>query len=408
MDGSKKEMKVIVIGGGASGLVSAIVAKRNGHEVIILERNEVLGKKILLTGNGRCNYWNELQGEKYYHSSNEEQLHRFFSLSNLDEVSSFFSSIGIVPKKKNGCYYPSSNQSSTIRDALEAEVKHLKIEVVLSTFVEKIEKQKEKFIVTTENKSYVSDAIILATGSKAYPKTGSDGNGYLLAESLGHTIIPVLPSLASLKGRDTFYSKWNGVRTDATLTLVEDGEVVKQETGEIQLTDYGISGICTFNLSGRVLKGLEQGRKEEIRINFLPWLEENTYLWLEERNEQLKGRTIRELLEGVLNKKLVAVLLKCASLGEGNKYFSRLSIAEKRELAHVLESFSFFPVGNGSTSFQVCSGGVSLSEVSVSTMESKLVSRLYFTGELLDVDGDCGGYNLGFSWLSGLIAGRLK
>lgn len=402
-------MKVIVVGGGSSGLVSAIIAKRCGHSVTILERNETLGKKILMTGNGRCNYWNIDQDNSHYHSSNEKELNTFLDTFDKKEVLSFFESIGIKEKIKNGCFYPSSNQALTMKEALECEIRLLGIKVYTSCMVEKIEKKDSKFTVTTSLGTFSSDAIILTTGSFSYPKTGSDGNGYHLAEKLGHSIIKVLPSLVSLKGNDDFYFKWNGIRTDVVLSLYEDGTFIKKEMGEIQLTDYGISGICTFNLSGMVVKGLDQGKQEEIRINFVPWLEENTLSWLEKRNELLKGRTVRELLEGVLNKKLVAVLLKCASLHEGNKYFSSLSIGEKREIAHVLESFSFYPSGASSIySGQVCSGGVPLNEVNLSTMESKRVKGLYFAGEILDADGDCGGYNLGFAWMSSLVAGKVK
>lgn len=402
--------KVIVIGGGASGLVAAIVASRNHNEVTILERNDSLGKKILVTGNGKCNYWNEDQSLEHYHSSNEEFIEQIITQVNQEKVLDFFEKIGIVPKLKNGYYYPYSNQAVSVKAALINEIESLNIKVVLNSYVEKLENINNKFNVYVGGEKYVSDAVILATGSKAASKTGSDGNGYNILKRLGHSLKPVLPSLTQLYGNESYYKNWNGIRLDAKLDLYENDKLIRTESGELHLTDYGISGICTFNLSGYVAKGLNENKKEYIKINFVPFINvsnvDEFITWLDERNKKLKNRTIDQLFDGFIHYKLVFLFLKLAHI-DNNLHWDNLDFNKKREFATLFIEYKFDIVKTSDFDrAQVCSGGVTLNEINPKTMESLKLKKLYITGEILDVDGDCGGYNLGFAWISGILAGE--
>lgn len=401
--------KIIIVGGGASGLIAALFAKNTTNEVIILERNNICGKKILVTGNGRCNYWNEDQNLKHYHSSNKNFLSEILTESNKKQILSFFASIGIVPKIKNGYYYPFSNQATSIKNALILESIKRNIKVINNCLVTSVQKQKNRFIITTDTEKIVADKVIIATGSKASPKTGSDGMGYDFLAKFNHTIITPLPALVQLKTTGTYLKQWAGVRADVTLSLYENNNFIKEEHGELQLTDYGISGICTFNLSGHIARGLYNNKEEVIKINFLsflPYTKKEQYLsWLEERNKLVKNRTIKELLEGILNNKLIDVILNQSKIA-ANTGFNDISSSLKEKLIDNLISFKVTVIGTNSyEQAQVCSGGVSFTEIDTKTMQSKIVKNLYLVGEILDVDGDCGGYNLSFAWISGMLAG---
>lgn len=395
--------KIMVVGGGAAGMVAAILASKKNNDVTIIERNNVAGKKILVTGNGRCNYWNSDQDIMHYHSSNSEFLSKVINKNNEDAVLRFFDLIGIIPKIKDGYYYPYSNLAASMQYALlkECEVNHVKF--LYNTLVTKIEKKESQFII---NDSMYCDKVILATGSKACPKTGSDGSGYDLAKMLGHTIIDVHPSLVQLRGNESYFKLWNGIRVNASVSIYVDKQFVKKEIGELQLTDYGISGICVFNLSRYASIGLSNNKCVDVMINFVPWFQEKSLVeWLCIRNGNMKNRNIYELLEGFLNYKLVAVILKKSCIDKDKKWHE-LTEKEKNHLVSNIQAFTLNIIATNSfDKAQVCSGGVSLNEINVETMESKIVDNLYIIGELLDVDGDCGGYNLGFAWMSGMIAG---
>ena len=398
-------MKIIVVGGGCSGVVAAINAKNKDNEVVILERNNTLLKKLLLTGNGRCNYFNETYSIDNYHSNNIDLVNDFISDKNITMSKEFFDNLGIVPKIKNGYYYPYSNQAVSIKDILVNEVNRLGIKVIYDTYVEDIEKE-DKFIIKTNNEEYICDKLILSTGSFAYPKTGSDGIGYSILEKLGHTIIKPVPALVQLNANSKYLKDWDGVRSDVYLELFEDGEYLTKEEGEIQFTNYGISGICTFNLSHFISRGLEENKKYVVKINFVPFIKTLISPWLYEYANKNKEKDIYELLEGFLNKKLIPIILKESNIKSSKKY-DELTKEEKIKLINSLRHFKVeITSTKGFDSSQVCNGGVSLDEININTMESKIVKDLYIIGELLDINGNCGGYNLTECWISGILSGK--
>jgi len=387
--------RVVIIGAGASGVIASIFASKN-NEVIILEKNSTPLKKLLLTGNGKCNYFNENQD-----ISNLDLVEKIITDNNIKNVLEFFDRIGIVPKIKNGYYYPCSNLSNSVKEALLKEAVLSNVKIKTDYCVKDIKKIDNKFII---NNDISCDYLVLSTGSKAYPKTGSDGFGFEILKNFGHNIIKPLPALTSLIGDKSYFKDWAGIRIDAKVSLYENNKFIKSEIGELQLTKDGLSGICIFNLSGRLKRGLEYGNKEDIIINFLPFINDiETYL--NDRNKLVKNRNIIELLEGLINYKLVKIILKESNINE-NKYYDELSDKEKEILFNNLVNFKVRIIDtNDFSNSQVCSGGLSLKEINIKTMESSIVDGLFIIGELLDIDGICGGYNLTIAWITGILAG---
>ena len=386
-------IKVGIIGGGYSGVISAIYASKNS-EVTILERNPSLLKKLLLTGNGRCNYFNEDMSLDKFHSSNESYIKEILTKENIKEVVDFYYRLGLFSKVKNGYYYPYSNHASSVRDLLIGKLKELNVNIKTDYLVNKIEKYNDKFIINDELEF---DKIIIGTGGMAYPKTGSDGIGYELLKDFNHNITKLSPSLVQIKSNNKYLKELSGIRCESKLTLFKNNEIVKKEIGELQFTDYGISGICTFNLSSRLD---DKNDNQYILINFMPISIKDFDLFMKS-----SSNTIFERLEGFLNYKLVKVLLKISSISEDKKY-SEITNKQKEDLINNLFNYRVNIIGTKSfDNSQVTKGGLDLNEINPLTMESKKVKGLYVVGEILDLDGDCGGYNLTIAFVTGLIAG---
>jgi len=399
-------MRIIIIGGGPSGVVAALNAKNEQNEVIILERNDKLLKKLLLTGNGRCNYFNENFSLSDYDSYDESKIEQIITEKNIWNTRLFFEQLGIVPKIKNGYYYPYTNQASTIRNMLIHELNNKNISIFYNTYVSNIEKRDGRFFIQTNNREFYADRVVIATGSFAYPSTGCDGSGYSILKKFGHSVIPPLPALVQLKSNFPYAKEWDGIRSEVRVDLYENDKYVDSELGEIQLTNFGISGICVFNLSNRVTRGIFNHKKEVIKINFVPFIEALITPWMERYSKKQSTKNIQLLLEGFINQKLVPIILKCADI-DGSKFYSDLSTEERKTLCNYLTQFPVEITGTkGYDNCQICNGGVRLSEIDLETMESYLVRGLYITGELLDLNGKCGGYNLTTCWISGLLAGN--
>lgn len=384
-------MKIIIIGSGASGLAAGISLLRCGYDVTILERNNISGKKLLLTGAGRCNFFNSDQNIVHYHSSDKDILAKIITSNNIHLVEDFITSLGIIPKVKDGYYYPFANQAYNMKELLERTYLDLGGKIKYNYLVEKIEKKNSLFLI---NDNISCDKLILATGSKAYKMTGSDGIGYQLAKKFNHHIVKVLPSLTSLITREKTNLK--GVRVDAKVTLYEDGVKVREELGQVQFTDYGLSGICIFNLSYYAVKGLNKNKKEVITIDLMPFMDKVSF----------KNKKVYDLLLGFLPNKMIDYILKILDISK-DVYYEDLSNDKKQELTKILKEMEFNITSYKEFDFsQVCSGGVSLREINPLTMESIFVKNLYIIGELLDVNGDCGGYNLTFAFLTGILTSR--
>lgn len=405
---------VAVIGGGASGMMAAIEAARTGARVLLIERNPGPGKKLATTGNGRCNYTNldmvNLSGGKY-RGENPDFVKPALESFPPEKTIEWFREIGIEPKYRGTYVYPNSDQALSVVTALFDEVKNSGAEVIFDTLIRKVRVAEGGFLLDIEGSDTVVRAkkLIIATGSRAVPKTGSTGDGYVWAKSLGHTLVPQVPALTGVKCKGNGYKNMAGVRTDAKLTLKIDGDIVTEEEGELQLTDYGISGIPVFQISRYAAYGLRDGKEVSVYINFLPNIpdkKEEIYEFFKRRADRLQHKEMGSFFTGLLNEKLGNVLLELSNI-ERKLPVSAVSEKQLKALGSVsccfkAECEEVNPFQNA----QCAAGGINTSEVNPDTMESKLVKGLYFAGEILDIDGICGGYNLQWAWSSGYMAGR--
>ena len=448
--------RVAIVGGGASGMAAAIsfarfcrekgVSLTDGSvEAVLYDANGELGKKLLLTGNGKCNFSNENLHSKFYFTDCDREdffpawIKTFLGKYETNPVQDFLREFGIVSRSVNGCLYPASGQASTVRDALSRAVTQYGVKVVMDTKVNRIVPKEtaaegfdleiQKFAKkTTEH----FDTVILAAGSCAYPKTGSDGSGYMMAQSLGLQVNSWHPSLCPvLCGReeDSWILKaWNGVRNKGTVYLFKPAEkkmhLLGLACGEIQLTDYGLSGIPVFQVSRYVSAEFpvkrrkeEENTKKHYLIAMIDWYPE---MELPALMEHLRSFAVRErennsfpesyltaadVMNGLVNNKLSAVLLKKAKI-DPKKRVIDLNPEELAKFAEAVKAFDIVVTGSkGYDMSQVCAGGADLYGVNPVTMESQ-VTGVYLTGEMIDLDGWCGGYNLHAAFLSGMRAGK--
>lgn len=398
--------KVLVIGGGASGLMASITAARQGAKVTLLEKNRQTGKKLLVTGNGRCNFTNRNQELSYYRSENQEFVKEALKAFSADQTVRFFEKLGILVKDCGGYLYPNSGQAASVAEVLRLETQRLQIKTACNTEVLSVEKKDGLFYVKTEGWTYTSDAVILACGSMAASGTGSTGDGYRFAESLGHRVIRPLPALTGLCASQKDCQKLSGVRMEAKVTLQIDGAVCIEEQGEVQFASYGLSGIPVFQVSRYASRALEEGKACEICLDLCPaYKEEKMIELLAERAEGTGNRSGTDVLLGMFPEKLSKVLLERAGIS-GKKKRKDWTQTEMQSLVRQIKSMRFtITKCRGYDQAQVCTGGVPLSQLKGISMESALVPGLYFAGELLDVDGACGGYNLQWAWTSGFLAG---
>lgn len=398
---------VAVIGGGAAGMMAAITAAREGVKVTILEHKDRIGKKILSTGNGRCNFTNTYQTPACYRSDNRDFAWNIIQKFNVEKTISFFKELGIYPKDRNGYLYPYSDQAAAILEVLQIEIAKLNICVMTEINVLDIQPVKRGIRVTTDKKTITVDSVILACGSKAAPVTGSDGSGYQLAKLLGHRIVPVLPALVQLRCAEKFYKSISGVRVQGTVEIYADDISLASDTGEIQLTNYGISGIPVFQVSRYVAKAIYQKQSVTAVLNFMPDMNKDEFLsFLQERITLCPHKTLDEFFTGIFPKKLCELWIRLSRLPKemrvsdlSGEQLEKLVLLIQHLRTHITETNAFEQA-------QICCGGVDTTEMNPDTLESNYVQGIYFAGELLDVDGICGGYNLQWAWSSGFVAGK--
>ena len=385
--------KVVTIGGGASGMMAAIKAARTGAAVTLLEHNEKPGKKILATGNGRCNLTNLVQEPSRYRSSQPDFPWKIITQYPLEDTLAFFSELGIYTKDRNGWVYPYSDQAAGVAQVLELEARHQKVKIKTTEEVTDILREDGQYLVKTATWQYPCDSVIISCGSSASNVEGSSTTGYELAEKMGHTVVKPLPSLCGIRGKDNYYAKWAGSRMDGRITLEIDGETVGEEQGEILFTEYGISGIGVFQLSRYAVRGTDEGKIATYHLDLMPQLtKEELVKLLLDRQQAGSYKNPQELLIGLLPRKMIDVLVK--------KTYEPEKIAERLKDWQVPVKGAY-----ALQQAQICSGGVDPRELT-EQLESRLHPGIYFTGEVIDVDGPCGGYNLQWAWSSGAVAGR--
>lgn len=384
-------MRIAIIGAGPAGLAAAKKHQKKMSLWYLMEIMMVV-KKLLLTGSGRCNIGNVNNDLSKYHSSNKELIKKIINDKNFDKVNNFFKEIGLVLKDKNDYLYPYSEKSSSVLSCLKNS---LDVDFRFNTYVENIKRKDNKFIINGE----VFDKVIITTGGLSYPKTGSTGEGFHLAKAFGHKVTNLNPSLMALETNTGLEKEWSGTRCEVNVSSYIVGRKIKEEHGELQLTSFGLSGICIFNLSRDIRLALNEEKSCEVKLNFCPWTDD-----LSKYMEENKDKYLTNICDGFLDYKLTNLFLKYLKIRD--KKWCELKIDEKNKFIDTLTNFKVsIEDTKGYLDAQVTSGGVSLEEINLETMESKLVKNLYFAGEILDLDGDCGGYNLTISFITGLVAG---
>ena len=402
-----KQKRVIIIGGGASGMVAAIIAAREGAAVTLIEQKERLGKKILSTGNGRCNFTNSKMTTACFRGDDISIVDGVLSQFSHMDTLKFFQELGMLYKERQGYFYPLSDQATTVCDVLIMEIERLGVEVFTEEKVVDVRKNDLEFLVKTTNHKFTGDALILATGGKVAPALGSDGSGYDLARSFGHHLSPIVPALVQLHAKSSVFKKVAGVRTQAKVTLYVDGQYTAEDTGELQLTDYGISGIPVFQVSRYAAKGLYGKQEVTAELDFLPEMTEVEFEdFFAQRMVSQGIQKAADFLVGMFHQKLITMFLSIAKISPDIS----MRDVEKKQLSILKKLCKHFKVEiyktNDFTQAQICAGGVKTKELHPNTLESIYVKSLYMTGELLDVDGICGGYNLQWAWATGYIAGK--
>ena len=398
--------EIAVIGGGASGLMAAITAKKSGKEVIILERKDRILKKVLITGNGRCNITNVNANISNYFGKNISSVENILNRFTPQDTMDFFNELGIVCNEENrGKVYPLSGQASSVVDALRFEAEKLGIKIETEFYVRKIEKDGFKFKIYSEDKKKIeAGRVILAAGGQSYPELGSNGSGFELAKELGHSVTKLSPSIVQLKTEKNQVKGLQGIKTDVAVTAYGDNKKICTYDGELLFTDYGISGNVVFNISFV----MPLYKNVEFEIDFMEKFDYNElYEMLKERKRILSHLTMENYFNGMINKKLGQFLSKVSGIEKLSKPVKDLNDSEIRKLCTVLKKYRIKILDTtGFRNAQVTAGGVSLDEVNSETLESRIVKGLYFSGEVLDVYGECGGFNLQWAWASGYIAGK--
>lgn len=398
--------KTAVIGGGASGMMAAITAARQGAEVTVYEAKEKTGKKILATGNGKCNFTNLVQDDACYRGTDASFSRQIRQAFTVEDTLRFFQDIGIEPKSRNGYVYPNSEQAASVAEALQMELRARQVKIKHEPVVS-IKNGENIFLVKTERDRQEYETVVLCCGSCAGMNKPEEFSGYRLAEQLGHHITPLFPALVQLRCKEKWLKTTAGVRTEGVIRMFADGKQVAEEKGELLFTDYGLSGIPVFQISRFAGEALYLNKKVSCTLDLLPAyslveLEKLLYT----RLEKLKKRTAEEMLTGLANHKLNYILLKEAGINPVADSKTAFSDEKIKQLAKAYKQLTCQVTAlNPFANAQVCAGGVDTSEINNKTMESLLVSGLFFAGELVDVDGTCGGYNLQWAWSSGYVAG---
>ncbi len=392
----QKTYKVVIVGGGAAGLTCAIEllsgnTTLNGNDILVIERNDRVGKKLVATGNGQGNLSNSNFSVDFYNGE-KGFLRAFINQAEEIRITDYLENLGIpLTTAKDGKIYPLSKQANAVLDVMRAFLSSKKCEIITEVKIEKIKKQGDIFVLNSIDKQFFANSVVIATGGKSAKQFGTDGSSYVLAQNFGHKLTALYPSLVQLKTDLTLVRGLKGLKETVRLTAYDGNQQLKSAVGELLFTEYGVSGNAVFQISG----SLTDAKHPKIKVEFLPDLTlEEVENMLEKR--ECTGYLNGELyLAGVINKRIGQAVVKTA---ENNG---------AKAVAKALKNFVLTVVGDlGFNYSQVTKGGIETTQVNPFTMESKLARNLYLVGEILDVDGDCGGYNLTFAFVSGISSAR--
>jgi len=398
---------MIIIGAGAAGLMAAIVSTRAGKSVLLLEQNNKIGKKILVSGNGKCNITNKYIDLNRFHSQNPDFVAEVLEGYDFAVVEKFFTSLGLVLiEDKEGKMFPMSLQASSVVSHLEYEAKKLGVEILCDCAVTDIEKKSNIFTVKTSQGTKTATQLVLASGSPAAPQLGGSNSGYALATKMEHTLIRRHPSLVQLCSEEAWVKACAGVKVAGLAKLYANGEYITEKKGDLLFTNYGISGLAILDLSREVSTRLANYDYCELSLDLMPELskEKLTNILLA-RVQKESEKPIALWLEGVINKKLISIILEQSK--SRVKIEKELNRKEINKLVHTIKNLKLsINDTKGFKGAEVATGGIDTNEINPQTMESKLVPNLFFAGEILDVDGDRGGFNFHWAWVTGMRVGK--
>ncbi|MEE0931208.1 MAG: aminoacetone oxidase family FAD-binding enzyme [Acutalibacteraceae bacterium] len=408
---------VVIVGGGASGLMTAVALAKNGIKckTVILEHHKRTGRKLMATGNGRCNLSNENIYNSSYHGTAKNNALDIFKRYDCEYITTYFKEIGLITSSDTeGRIYPISNNVSSVLDSIRNYISSKGIIEMCETTVNSIEKNKKGYILICDNNLKIfAKFVVLACGGKASPKLSTDGAGYLLLKQMDIKVSPLVPSLTMVKCIDKSLNSLKGLRIRGNASLVVDGKVIDTQKGEIQFANGALSGICIFQLSRFVneffICGTVKGVKTKnlkIILDIMPdYSKEECRKLITERMSLIGNYPIENFFDGLLHKKAGIVILKKCGINNFSRKIATLTKKEINKLALILKNWEFTPSTQSDfENAQVTAGGAYAYEMDFSSMESKKNRNLYITGELADLDGVCGGYNLHWAWCSGIIA----
>jgi len=401
-------MNICIIGGGAAGMAATITAAGNGHRVLLLERQARVGRKLLSTGNGRCNLTNLQAGLSSHYHGDASLAGSVLGRAELNAAATldWFASLGLLTTAEDsGRVYPYSNMAGSVLDVLRYALENPLIQVCTGCTVTGIRVKNNSFTVVADNESFTADRVILATGGAAGAKLGGVMDGYRLARDLGHHRTALFPSLVQLKTDPTYPRSLKGVKAQAAVSILRGGEILGRAEGEILFTEYGVSGPAVFDVSRSVSTG---GDGLVCQLDLLPeWDEEQTLSWLRQRQKDMARQESQLLLTGLFHTRLGQVV--CKASGFTAQIAESLTESDLRAIAGTIHHFCLPVTGTcGFDQAQVTAGGLRTDEFDPESLQSRLVPGFYACGEVLDVDGDCGGYNLQWAWSSGRLAGQLR
>ncbi len=399
---TERNNRVAVIGGGASGMMAALAAAEQGADVTLLERQARLGRKLAATGNGRCNLTNRNTAPEHYHGEKAAFCIPSLKRESAETSLERFHDMGLLTvEETDGRMYPLSDHAGSVVDVLRFSLDAAGVLVRCGCTVERLEKTKSGFLLHIQEERIPADRVIVACGGRAGGKLGGVSDGYRLLESCGHHCTKLHPALVQLKTEGTLTRGVKGVRTQALVRVLRKGKTVAEEQGEVQFTEYGLSGPAIFSVSREAVRDGES----TVTLDLFPSLsDDELYTLLRHRAETRPGLTMEDLFTGMLQNRLGRVLVSSAGVS-GNLPLSQAG-GVLRKLANQAKRFSFQVIGDlGFDQAQVTAGGIRTDEFDADTLESRLCPGLYACGEVLDIDGDCGGYNLQWAWSSGWVAG---
>lgn len=395
---------VVIIGGGASGMMAGIWAAKNNQSAIIVEKNPELGRKILATGNGRCNLTNKFTEKSHYHGASPEFVEGIINQFNQYKIMEFFESLGLILKEENnGRMFPRNDQAQSVAQALKSELEDLDVTIKLNSVVRGIEKDGDFKIKIQGGEIISADKIIIAVGGKAHEQLGTSGDGYYWLEKLGHKIIPTHQALVPIETVETWPTKIQGLKIEGKAMAIQNGKILVEKQGDILFTHYGLSGPATMALA----REIKAEKNIQINIDLYPEFSENELDKIIQKNIENNGKkALKNSIVGMAPNNLIDIILANLKI-DPNKKAAEISKIDRQKIANILKNIqltvkSLRPFREA----QVTAGGVDTKEINPKTLESKIIPGLYFTGEIMDVDGDSGGFNLQWAWSTGFVAGN--